>query len=162
MNDEYYIQIVINLFREAAEKGADPFGAILVNNDKVVAKSIDQSVEKSDPTYHAELSLISEYCRGNKIFSLGGYTLYSSTEPCVMCSGEIKWANISRVVFSVPQELLQQYSGGKEKSTCESVVNTGHKKIEVIGLLLPKEGIKVFKDYPLDRKEERYRKLLGK
>ena len=136
MDDKYFIRIAIGLARESAEKGGDPFGAVLVYRDKVVAKSVDRSVEKSDPTCHAELSLISEYCRNNGIHSLEGYTLYSSTEPCVMCSGAIKWANISRVVFSVPQEVLQKFSNGRKKPGCESLINSGKRKIEVVGPLL--------------------------
>ena len=162
MDDKYYLKIAIDLARESAEKGGDPFGAILVCGDKVVAKSTDKSVEKSDPTYHAERSLISEYCQANKILSLEGHTLYSSTEPCIMCSGAIKSANISRVVFSVSQELLQQYSGGRKKPGCESLINSGKRKIEVVGPLLSDEGVKVFQEFPLIPKAERHRRLFQK
>ncbi|MBU3130161.1 deaminase [Clostridium tagluense] len=51
-------------------------------------------ITNCDPTSHAELSLISEYCRLSNNFSLEGYTLYTSTEPCVMCAGAIKWEDI--------------------------------------------------------------------
>jgi tRNA(Arg) A34 adenosine deaminase TadA len=62
----------------------------------------------SDPTAHAELVVISEYCRQQRILDLDGYTLYSSAEPCVLCAGAIKWAHISRVVFSVTQAMLHR------------------------------------------------------
>jgi tRNA(Arg) A34 adenosine deaminase TadA len=162
MDDKYYLKIAIDLARESAEKGGDPFGAILVYKDNVVAKSTDRSVEKSDPTYHAELSLIREYCQTNKIFSLEGHTLFSSTEPCIMCAGAIKSANIPRVVFSVSQAVLRTYSGGRKKPGCESLVNSGNRRIEVVGPLLPDEGKKVFEEFPLIPKAERHHRLFQK
>jgi len=162
MNDKYFIKRAIELSIKAAKKGADPFGAVLVFNNQIVAESSDTSVSQSDPTQHAELSLISKYCKKNKFFSLEGYTLYSSTEPCVMCSGAIHWAKISRVVFSVPQELLQKHSKGKIKPSCESMINTGSKKIDIIGSILVGEGLKVFEEYPLIPKLERHKKLFKK
>ena len=75
-----------------------------------------------------------------------------------MCSGAIHWAKISRVVFSVSQKKLQHFSGGKEKPTCESLLNTGHKKTEIIGAVLEEEGLQVFKDFPFQSKKERFKK----
>ncbi len=159
MTDEYYLRVAINLARQSAEIGGDPFGALLVFQDKIVAKSVDKSVEESDPTCHAELSVIRDYCRNSKILSLEGYTLYSSSEPCIMCSGAIHWARISRVIFSVPQELLQRFSGGRRKPGCKDLINSGSQKVEIIGPLLAEEGIKIFQDYPLNPKMERHSKL---
>lgn len=159
INDKKFLRRAIKLAQKATEKGADPFGAILVYKNKIVAESYDKSVKKSDPTYHAELSLISEYCRKNKKFSLDGYTLYSSTEPCVMCSGAIHWSKISRLVFSVPQELLQKHSKGKKKPSCRKIINIGKKKINVVGPLLVDEGLKIFEENKLISKIERHQKL---
>jgi len=137
----------IEMAQFARDKGEDPFGAVLAYNEQIVHKSYDRSIELCDPTFNAELALISEYCRLNQKFDLQGYTLYSSAEPCVMCSGSIKWARISKVIFSVSQSMLQQMSGGRTKPSCESIINTGQKKIEVIGPFISEEGLKVFDGY---------------
>jgi tRNA(Arg) A34 adenosine deaminase TadA len=160
-NDEKYIKIVINIARQSAKNGNDPFGAILVYNNIIVHKSQDISVVSSNPILHAELNVISEYCSNNKIFSLDGYTLYCSAEPCIMCSGAIHWAKISRVVFGITQERLQKISGGNKKPNCKDLINIGKREIEIIGPILEEEGLKVFEEYPLIKKEIRHRKLYG-
>jgi len=156
--DEKYICTVPQIARQSAEKGFDAFGAILVKDDEIRASSIDKCIAYSDPTAHAELVLISEYCRENKRIDLEGYTLYTHVEPCVMCSGAIHWAKISRVIFSISQEMLQGVSGGKKKPTCEQLINTGNKKTEIAGPILAEEGMRVFRDFPFQSKKERHRK----
>jgi len=158
LRDEKYIRTVHQIARQSAEKGFDAFGAILVKDDEIRASSIDKCIAYSDPTAHAELVLISEYCRKNKRIVLEGYTLYANVEPCVMCSGAIHWAKISRVVFSVSQEMLQGVSGGKKKPTCEELINTGNKKTKIVGPILAEEGMRVFHDFPFQSKKERHRK----
>jgi tRNA(Arg) A34 adenosine deaminase TadA len=159
--DEKFIRLAIELAKEARRNGADPFGALLVKDGKIVAKSMDRSVEVSDPTSHAELSVISEYCRKHRAFSLEGYTIYCSTEPCAMCAGAIHWARLSRVVYSVTQELLQQRSGGGRKITCERIIKSEQHHIEIVGPVLPEEGIAVFQGYTFEPKVSRHARLHG-
>jgi pyrimidine deaminase RibD-like protein len=98
------------------------------------------------------LRLISECCQAQRRISLKGYTLYASTEPCPMCAGAIHWARISRVVFSVSQAMLQQLSGGSPKPGCAGIINTGKPQAEIVGPLLPEEGLAVFDGYTFARK----------
>lgn len=145
--DEQFLRHAIALAQQVRQKGAEPFGAILVIDGLVVAQAHNRSTEVFDPTRHAELSVISEYCQTQHRTSLEGYTLYSSTEPCPMCAGAIHRARISRVVFSVSQAMLQQLSGGSPKPGCEGIINTGYMQAEIVGPLLPEEGLAVFGGY---------------
>ena len=154
--DQKYIRIVNKLARTSAEKGFDPFRAILVFDNQINASSMDKCIEYSDPTAHAELILISEFCRSNKLISLENYTLYCNVEPCVMCSGAIHWARISRIVFGVSQQMLQSISGGKSKPNCDPLINIGNKKIEVVGPVLPNESIELLKSFPFITKKKRH------
>ena len=156
---EKFIREVIGLAYNSAKQGNDPFAALLVKDEKIVASSMDYSVKKSDPTAHAELDLIRKFCQDNNIFSLEEYTLYSSSEPCVMCSGAIHWARINKVVFSVSQQRLNGESHGRVKPSCNSLVNVGRRKIDVIGPILEDEGFQVFIDYPLIPKLLRHNKI---
>jgi tRNA(Arg) A34 adenosine deaminase TadA len=146
-SDEGFLRLAIALARQGRERGGHPFGAVLALDGRVVHQVYDRCVELSDPTFHSELSLISEYCRAHQIMSLEGYTLYASAEPCPMCAGAIHWARISRVVFSVSQAMLQELSGGRPKPTAASLINIGHQPIEVVGPLIPEEGLAVFEGY---------------
>ena len=147
MHDEHFLRLAISLARRARESGEEPFGAILVYDGKVVHEAHSRRNELSDPTAHAELNLIREYCQSSGLLSLQGHTLYASTEPCPMCAGAIHWARISRVVFSVSQALLQRISGGRLKPPAEPIINCGRRKAEVVGPLLPEEGLAVFEGY---------------
>ena len=155
--DEIFLRLAIALAHQARQQGADPFGAVLVSDGKVMHQACDRSVECSDPTFHAELSVISEYCRAQRLFSLDGYTLYANVEPCAMCAGAIHWSRISRVVFSVSQVMLQGVSGGRPKVSCESIINSGRRLIEIVSPLLPEEGLEVFADYAFVPKALRHR-----
>lgn len=152
-----YIREVNAIARRSAENGFDPFGAILVNDNQVVASSMDKCIQYSDPTAHAELVLISEYCRTHHLISLEGYTLYCNVEPCIMCSGAIHWARVSKLVFSVSQAALQSVSGGKVKPGCRDLINTGNKSIDIVGPVLAEEGLRVLQQYPFTSKKEKHR-----
>ncbi len=145
--DENYLRQAITLAHQARQAGERPFGAVLVLDGKVVAEAQDQCSALHDPTAHAELRLISAYCQKSGHFDLTGATIYTCAEPCVMCSGAIKWAGVSRVVFSVSQAMLQTFSGGRIKPTCDELVNTGGRHVEVCGLLLLDEGLACYKDF---------------
>ncbi len=155
-SDENFLRRAIALAHYARQQEMDPFGAVLVVDNKIVHEAYDRSVVSSDPTWHAELSVISEYCRTHQCFSLQGFTLYSSTEPCMMCTGAIHWSRISRVVFSVSQQMLQERSGGRVKPTCESLLNRDGYRVEVVGPKLVKEGLAVFAGYEFVPKVERH------
>ncbi len=162
-NDDDFLRIAIRLAQQARDAGEDPFGAVLVRGGAVVFQAHDRSIELCDPTAHVELQIIREYCQAQHTMSLEGYTLYCSAEPCLMCAGAIHWARISRVVFSVSQAMLQQISGGKPKPSAASLINTGNRTVDVIGPVLPKEGLAVFKDYTFVSKTQRVKeRLLGK
>jgi tRNA(Arg) A34 adenosine deaminase TadA len=160
-NDEYFLRRAIALADEARQRGADPFGAVLVKDGVILHESSDRSVESSDPTFHAELSVISEYCRREMVMSLAGCTLYASTEPCPMCAGAIHWSRISRLVFSVSQQMLNASSGGRPKPSAASLL-AEYKQVEIVGPLIPDEGWKTFEGYTFTSKIARHAAKFGK
>ncbi len=131
---------------------------MLVRNNQIVHETHDGCIESCDPTMHAERRLISEYCQESGEIDLEGYMLYSSAEPCIMCCGAIHWAKISRVVYSVPQKTLNKKSGGREKPSCDELLNIGNRKIEVLGEVLLEAGLEVFKDYKFIQKRHRVKR----
>ena len=160
-DDEKFLRRAIALAYEARDRGADPFGAVLVKDGVILHEASDRSVESSDPTFHAELSVISEYCRAQKVMAIPGSTLYASTEPCPMCAGAIHWSRIARLVFSVSQDLLTARSGGRRKPSAASLLDQ-YKQIEIVGPLLPEEGLKIFEGYTFTSKVERHAAKFGK
>ena len=153
--DEKYIRRANELANIAKNKGEDPFGAVLVRDNEIVYETHDGCIEFCDPTFHAEKRLISEYCRMNNLISLENYTLYSSTEPCSMCSGAIHWAKISRLVYGIRQEKLNQKSGGVKKLSAKQILNRCGKPIEIDGPILEDECLTTFEGYKFRLKKER-------
>ncbi len=145
-SDEFFLRRAIQLAKQAREKGQEPFGAVLVKNNEIVAEGENQIFATSDPTAHAENALIREYCQKNKIMNLEGFTLYCSTEPCLLCSGAVFWAKITKIVFSVSQKMLQKISGGSTKTDCRTLFKP-HPWIKIIGPALTEEGLKVLEGY---------------
>lgn len=144
---ETFIRRAIEQARLARAGGDEPFGAVLVLAGVPVYEAPNRIFSRRDITAHAEMTAIREYCTAFKKLSLRGYILYASTEPCLMCAGAIHWARISKVVYSVSQTMLQRLSGGRPKLSCACAINMGAEQIEIIGPLLPSEGLDVFEGY---------------
>lgn len=88
----------------ALAAGEVPIGAVIVSNDRIVARGHNLTETLSDVTAHAEMQAITsaENYFGGKY--LADCTLYVTVEPCVMCAGAIGWAQIRRVVYGAPDE----------------------------------------------------------
>jgi guanine deaminase len=77
-----------------------PFGAVIVNEDKIIAEAANQVTSTNDPTAHAEVLAIRKACEVLGCFELKNCELYTSCEPCPMCLGAIYWARLSRIYFA--------------------------------------------------------------
>jgi tRNA(Arg) A34 adenosine deaminase TadA/GNAT superfamily N-acetyltransferase len=129
-------------------EGGDPFGAVLAEYGQVLYRSTDCTLALCDPTAHAELALISAYCRTAGRFNLAGCTLYSAVEPCAMCAAAAHWARVSRIVYAVSQSALQAASGGGPKPGCAEILAQLGGRVEVLGPLLPEEDDALLLPWP--------------
>lgn len=133
--------------RLSRERGDHPFGAILVASDGTILmeQSNGFSSEGGDMTAHAERLLATRASRVHGAAFLAGCTLYSSAEPCAMCSGAIYWAGIGRVVYGQSENGLRDITGAHEENPtldlpCRIVFAAGQRQVEVIGPLLEDEA----------------------
>ena len=97
--DLYYMQMALDLAREAAEEDEVPVGALIVYDRRVIAAARNRRETDKMATHHAEICAIEEACRVRGGWRLPDCTLYVSLEPCPMCGGAIINARIPRVVF---------------------------------------------------------------
>lgn len=95
-----FLDMAISESEKSVAKGSSPFGAVIVRDGVVIARAHNTVVPKSDPTAHAEINAIRAACKKIGTFDLSGCDLYSSCEPCPMCSAAITWANISHVYYA--------------------------------------------------------------
>ncbi|MDB5011198.1 MAG: tRNA-specific adenosine deaminase [Mucilaginibacter sp.] len=77
-----------------------PFGAVIVKDGMVVARSANKVVLQNDPTAHAEISAIRLACQELNTYNLAGCEIYTSCEPCPMCLGAIYWARIDKIYYA--------------------------------------------------------------
>lgn len=96
---EWYMQKALQEAAIAGEAGEVPVGAIIVANDKVIARAHNQTQTLTDVTAHAEMLAITSAANhlGGKY--LTNCTLYVTLEPCIMCAGALFWSQISRIVI---------------------------------------------------------------
>ena len=121
MNDEYYMSKAIELSKSAVEHGNEPFGAILVKDGEVVFTNENQIYTMHDPSFHGEAGLIRRFCAETGITDLRDYTMYSSCEPCFMCSGAMVWTKLGRLVYAASNIDLEEILG-KQGCNCSDIV----------------------------------------
>ena len=140
-----YLRAAIDLARRSRHRGNHPFGALLVDAAGVVAAAENTVVSEHDVTGHAETNLVRIASRRYDRAYLRSCTMYTSTEPCVMCAGAIYWAGIGRVVYGLSEAGLLELTGSHEDNPtmslpCRDVFAHGQGSIKVVGPALEGEA----------------------
>ncbi|MBN8565130.1 MAG: nucleoside deaminase [Flavobacteriales bacterium] len=103
-NDTYFMKKALQEAETAFEKGEIPVGAVIVVDNKIIARTHNLTELLHDVTAHAEMQAITSAANflGGKY--LKGCTLYVTLEPCQMCAGALYWSQISKIVFGARDE----------------------------------------------------------
>ncbi len=98
-DDVYFMKQAIAEARKAADKGEVPVGAIVVCKNRIIARTYNLTETLTDVTAHAEVQAITAAASfiGGKY--LNDCTMFVTLEPCVMCAGALKWAQLGRLVY---------------------------------------------------------------
>ena len=137
----------IRLSRLAVEHGNEPFGAVLVKDGEIVFTNENQIYTRHDPTFHAELGLLRRFCKETGITDLSGCTLYSSCEPCFMCSGAMVWVKLGRLVYGAGNPDLETILGREGCVCSELVFQNSHRRPAVTAGVLREEARAVLEAY---------------
>lgn len=97
--DKKFLKQAVKQARLSLQKGGFPAGAVLVKDNKVIAKSGSLGSLTNDPTGHSETTCIRKACKKLKKTNLESCILYASLEPCLMCFSTANWANVSKIVY---------------------------------------------------------------
>lgn len=102
--DEYYMNEALKEAQKAFEEDEIPVGAVIVCNDRIVARAHNLTEKLTDVTAHAEMQAFTAAANyiGGKY--LEDCTLYITLEPCVMCAGAAFWTQINRIVYGADDE----------------------------------------------------------
>lgn len=126
--------------RKAFDEGEVPVGAVVVMNDKVIARGHNMTERLKDPTAHAEIIALTSAFNllGSKY--LPEASLYVTVEPCLMCAGGLYWSKIGRIVYGASDE-----KNGYKKTTGPNW--PFHPKTELVHGVLQDECVQLMKDF---------------
>ena len=100
--DETYMALALEEARLAAAEGEVPIGAVVVYDDRVIARAHNRRETDRDPSAHAEFAAMLEAARVLDRWRLTGCTVYVTLEPCLMCAGLMVNARVDRCVYGAP------------------------------------------------------------
>jgi tRNA(adenine34) deaminase len=140
MNDEYFMRQALIQAQQAFEEDEVPIGAVVVINNKIIARGYNQVERLNDPTAHAEIIALTSAFNylGSKY--LPDATLYVTIEPCLMCAGAMYWSKIGRIVYGATDEKNGYLHITKENSPF-------HPKTELIKGILQEECAELIKTF---------------
>ncbi len=98
-DDLHFLRLALDEARASGTAGEVPIGAVLVQNETVLARSGNRTIRDNDPTAHAEIVVLREGARLLGNYRLAGTVLYVTLEPCAMCAGAIVQARVPRLVY---------------------------------------------------------------
>lgn len=104
LDDNYFMRQAIAEAKKAFEKDEVPIGAVVVWNNRIIARAHNLVETLNDVTAHAEMQAITAAAdvMGGKY--LNECTLYVTVEPCPMCAGALGWSQVSRIVYAAKDE----------------------------------------------------------
>ena len=138
-----FMKRAIELSIESVNKGGGPFGCVIVKDEKIVSEGSNKVTSSKDPTAHGEIVAIREACKKINNFSLSGFELYSSCEPCPMCLSAIYWARIDKIYYANTREDAQKIDFDDSLIYSEFNKNIGERKIPMIQMMR-NEALKAF------------------
>ena len=97
--DEQWMKIAINEAQLAVDENEVPVGAVLVQDNKLIAQAHNRPIIKNDPTAHAEILVLRQAAQYQNNHRLLNTTIYVTLEPCAMCVGAMLQARIQRCVY---------------------------------------------------------------
>ncbi|MFN4285104.1 MAG: nucleoside deaminase [Lacibacter sp.] len=103
-SDEYFMQQALKEAERAYAAGEVPVGAVVVVQQKIIARGHNQVELLNDPTAHAEMIALSAAFQYLGAKYLPDATLYVTLEPCLMCTGALYWSKLGRIVWGADDE----------------------------------------------------------
>lgn len=141
-NDIYYMKAALKEAQKAYLEDEVPVGAIIVYQDKIIARAHNQREKDQQSTSHAEILAIRKACKKIGSWRLEGCTLYITLEPCCMCSGAIIQSRIPKVIYGA-----LDYRFGTHKSIFNLFDIKFNHEVDIQGGVLEEECSNLLKDF---------------
>ena len=148
IEDEKWMSFALEQARKAEKQGEVPVGAILVQDNLIIARAHNEPISTNDPTAHAEIQLLRTAGNILKNYRLTGSSLYVTLEPCAMCLGAMMHARIERLIFGA----YDPKTGACGSS--ENLINANcfNHKIDLSSGVLENESKQLLKNFFISRR----------
>ncbi len=147
MNHEQFARQAIELARQARAAGNHPFGSLLTVDGEVVLTAQNTVFTDRDPTAHAETNLVAAAIRQLTPEQIRRSVLYTSCEPCAMCTGKMYWAGIRSLVYALSSAELAFFTGPSFLIPCRELFDRAADRVSIVGSLLLEEARDVHRGY---------------
>lgn len=144
-SDEYFMNEALKEARKAREQEEVPVGAVVVNQNRIIARAYNMTQQLNDVTAHAEMIAITAASNHLGAKYLNECSLFVTLEPCVMCAAALKWAQLGRLVYGA-SDPGEGFTGIKEHLL--------HKKTLVVPGILEKDASVLLKQFFLHRRNQ--------
>ena len=104
--DDFFMHRCLELAKKAADKGNSAVGAVIAKDNEIISEGEEAVNTRNDITCHAEIEAIRLAVKNSKTNNLSGCILYSTHEPCIMCSYAIRFYSITKIVYLHPANYL--------------------------------------------------------
>jgi tRNA(Arg) A34 adenosine deaminase TadA len=141
---ETHMRETFELAREAGARGDEPFGSVLVRDDRVIMRDSNRINSADDIRRHPELHLAHRACKEYAPKERAEIVMYTSTEPCPMCAGGMAKAGFGRLVYSVGSDEIGEFTGASPAVASPAILG---ETTEVAGPVLNEEGREVHREY---------------
>jgi tRNA(adenine34) deaminase len=139
-DDTHFMQLAIRQAHLALERGGGEVGCVIVRGGEIVAEGFNEGEIEKDPTAHAEIVTLRRAGKRLQKTDLSGCALYSTLQPCGMCTLACIWANISRIVYGATRhDVASKYFDERHLNTIDFVRDAFRENIEVVGGVLAEE-----------------------
>ena len=139
VNFEDMMKLALEEARASKHDGNKGFGALVVLGHEIIGKAHDTAVSDHDPSRHAEVNAIRQAVQALGDSNLSGAILFSTCEPCPMCSALAVWANLTTIVYGVSIEETAKMGKSRIRVSAKEIIEQSPVTIEVIGDVLREE-----------------------
>jgi tRNA(adenine34) deaminase len=140
MDDEYFMRLALREAQRAFDEDEIPIGAVVVADNKIIARGYNMTERLNDPTAHAEMIALTSAFVNMGAKYLPEATLYVTVEPCVMCAGALYWSKLSKVVWGAADEK-------NGFSRIKPAISPFHPKTEILTGILKEECAALMKAF---------------
>jgi tRNA(Arg) A34 adenosine deaminase TadA len=153
--EKKFMLAAIEQAKKSAKKGEYAIGAVVVRNGKIITKSQQRRFRDKTPSAHAECLAISKACKKRKSIFIEDCILYTTHEPCAVCTGTAAWARMKGIVYGVNIKDMIKNAGKKKKSSrsfyvsCSNILkNEKPRKMFLVKNFMREECKELFELYP--------------